>query len=62
MDNYLYSEEWLAPEWDKCGKCNDWKNYVPQELREEWTNFTPWQKYLIANTLQGNVAEYEEWE
>lgn len=54
-------EHIIFPEWDKAGKVHDWRNHVPQNVRNLWDTFTIIQlKALYAWAY--NLAMEERWD
>ena len=49
------------PEFEKAGKVHDWRNHVPQIIRDLWKTFTAEQKIALM-TWAENLAELEHWE
>ena len=48
------------PDWKLIG-CNDWKRYVPSELREQWSKLSTLEKFLIGYMAE-QEADKEEWD
>lgn len=49
------------PEFEKAGRVHDWRNYVPDKLKENWDELTEESRaciYLICDTVAGE----EHWD
>lgn len=53
--------DWEFPAWNDGGFVHNWHNYAPQQLIDEWVNFTDFQKKLLAFTLD-QCAGKEHWD
>jgi len=53
--------EWLNPKWDEAGRVHDWRNHVPDEVKEIWVTFTDAQKRALFAWAE-ELAGREEWE
>jgi len=49
------------PEWEKATKVHDWRNHVPEHIREMWFTFTQEQRYALY-AWADELAGREEWE
>lgn len=49
------------PEFDKAGRIQDWRNYVPYEWQNNWDSFTDREKHIIA-VMAEMQADKEEWD
>lgn len=49
------------PFWDKAGKTHDWRNHVPDHVREIWDTFTPKQREALEDWAS-NLADSELWD
>jgi hypothetical protein len=64
VSTYVTAEDIIRgadPHWDDAGKVHDWRNHVPDGVKELWLTFTPQQRkalYQWADDLAGR----EEWE
>lgn len=62
-------EEWkyddyhhpLNPKWEETGRVHDWRNYISDDIADEWDTFTERQKFLLA-TQARETARNEEWD
>ena len=52
---------WKSPRQHKATKIHDWRNYVSEELKAEWSTFTLKQRRMIAANLNA-IADQEEWD
>lgn len=48
-------------EWEKAGCVHDWRNYVPEVLREGWMFLSPTER-AVAAMVARDVAQQEEWD
>jgi hypothetical protein len=46
---------------DNIGKVHDWRNYVLQEIRNEWHNLTIRERWIIY-TICLSISDNEEWD
>jgi len=53
--------DWSEPDWNYSGKVHEWKNYISQEIRETWGEFTDAQKQALARQAEDNASD-EEWD
>lgn len=58
--DYL-KEEAENPQWDKAGKVHDWRNHIPDEVREIWETFTVQQR-LVLTAWADELAGREHWD
>lgn len=49
------------PEFKKAGLFQDWRNYIPSEFVDEWSQLTVREKKIIVIMAQ-NQADREEWD
>ena len=54
-------EPWDSPEWDEGGRVHNWRNHVPQQLRDIWDTFTEVQKKILYDTFD-EIAGNERWD
>lgn len=54
-------EPWDHPTWDRAGRVHDWRNYVPEEIRDMWFTFTQIQRKALYETF-AKLAANEEWD
>lgn len=57
----IFVKDYLNPDFEKCSKVHDWKNYVTADLISIWNTFEDYQKQTIAEALQ-SIADDEEWD
>lgn len=57
----IFIQDYLNPDFEKCSKVHDWKNYVSTDLANIWNTFEDYQKQTIAEALQ-SIADEEEWD
>lgn len=50
-----------APNWDRVGKCHDWKTHVSHKVRVIWSTFSDRQKRDLAEGFQ-QLADQEQWD
>ena len=50
-----------AKPFDNISKVHDWKNYIPEDIKANWSVLTPRERLLLAYQAQ-EVANNEEWE
>ncbi len=48
------------PEWNEKYRVHNWRNYVTDEVKNEWGNFTKKQKKILSDNFQG-IADTEDW-
>ena len=48
------------PEWDKAGKCHDWRNYIGEMTRRIWVSFSDAQKLALALDADEKASD-EDW-
>lgn len=51
----------LNPEWGKAGKVHDWRNHVPEVIRNNWLAFSEDQRRLLFQWAD-DLAGQEQWE
>jgi len=49
------------PEFEKATKIHDWRNYVPDQLIEDWNNLTMRERQIIYFMAEER-ASIEEWD
>jgi len=49
------------PNFDKVGKVHDWRNYVPEEYKNDWEQLTTRERMIIINLCQIQ-ADKEDWD
>ena len=49
------------PQFDKATRVHDWRNYVPQEFKDKWDDFTLREKEIIFKMAEIQ-ADNEEWD
>ena len=54
-------EDALQPKWNEKHRCHNWHNYVNDLMIEEWPNFTPYQRAIIAGNCEGEAGR-EDWD
>lgn len=53
---------WTAnPEFNKTRKCHDWRNYIPNELREVWKDMS-YEARIVAYLVAKPQADREDWD
>ena len=53
--------EILRSSWDGLGKCHDWRNYIPDAMRDRWLALSP-DARVAAYIMAERIASYEEWD
>ncbi len=53
--------DYIYPDWDKGGKVHNWKNYVSDELKALWEEFSEKQRIVLGENFD-SIASDEEWE
>ena len=53
--------DYATPDWDNCGKVHDWKNYISDEVRLMWHEFTVPQRAALARMADAQ-ADRERWD
>jgi hypothetical protein len=48
-------------EWQKAGRVHDWRNYVPQKLREGWLFLSPTERAIVS-IMAEEQAGNESWD
>lgn len=49
------------PQFDKARKCHDWRNYIPDEVREAWPQMTVESRVMVY-ILAEKQANAENWD
>jgi hypothetical protein len=49
------------PHWENAGTVHDWRNYVPDEWKEKWFEFSERERQIIA-VMAWTQADKEEYE
>lgn len=49
------------PDFDKCRKYYDWKNYIPDMLKKHWESLS-YQARICAYLVAKNQADKENWQ
>lgn len=49
------------PHFDKARKCHDWRNYIPDEVRDAWPQMTVESRVMVY-ILAEKQANAENWE
>lgn len=57
----MNAQDLLYPKWGEAGKCHDWRNHVPEEVKAIWSTFTPAQLLALYAWADG-LADSEVWE
>jgi len=52
--------DWEDPDFGRCRKVHEWKNYVTSEVQELWHTFTDEQKQALAGCFNSS-ADSEDW-
>lgn len=55
------SEDIVNPQWESGGRVHNWKNYVPDDLKDIWHKFSKEQLIVLVETFD-TIASNEEWE
>ena len=51
----------LSPLWHRATKVHDWRNHVPEPVKQAWESFTLEQKKMLVEWAE-SLASQEEWE
>ncbi len=51
----------LRLSWPNVGKVHDWRNYIPDAMRERWLTLSP-DACVAAYILAERIASYEDWD
>jgi hypothetical protein len=54
-------EEMKNPDWNLIRLCNDWKRYVPTELREKWNSLGTIEMFFVAYMAEQQACS-EQWD
>jgi hypothetical protein len=57
----LSDEELLNTSWVNIGRVHDWRNYIWDEHKENWTGFSDVKRLLLFCRAE-ELADVEEWE
>ena len=49
------------PHFDKARKCHDWRNYIPDEVRDAWSEMTVESRVMVY-ILAEKQANAEDWD
>ncbi len=49
------------PEWEAAGRVHDWRNYVPECVKESWGSLSERERLLVI-VLAEEAASSEEWD
>lgn len=58
---YNLPKDWEFPEWGDKTLVHNWKNYVNQELKDNWFVLEPKLKQILAVNFE-EIADNEEWD
>jgi hypothetical protein len=61
LDWPLEPEAILRPAWKKVRRTNDWRNYIPDAMRERWLRLSD-DARVAAYILAEQIAEIEDWD
>jgi len=61
MEKYAPPDDWDYPKWELVERVHNWRNYVSDGLREEWSGFTGRQKIILSSDFN-EIASNESWE
>lgn len=53
--------DWQQPKWGEVNRVHNWRNYAPDDLKEEWPNLSGRQRMIIAACLD-EMAGNEHWD
>ncbi|MGF6309482.1 hypothetical protein ABIB82_003920 [Bradyrhizobium sp. i1.8.4] len=56
-DDLLYAT--FQPDWDKATKIHDWRNHVPDKIKQTWATFTVEQRMALVEWAQ-HLANIEQ--
>ena len=51
----------LRPSWSDVGRVHDWRNYIPDAMRERWFMLSP-DARVAAYIMATDLAHSEEWD
>lgn len=54
-------EDFLDPKWESATRVHEWKNYISDEVRDMWGEFTGRQRAALARQAQVE-ADSEIWD
>jgi hypothetical protein len=60
-DVHVLQDELDNPEFENAGRVHDWRNHVPEEVKEQWDQLSVDAK-RVAYLTAYNEAEREEWD
>ncbi len=49
------------PDFNKTRKCHDWRNYIPDELRDAWKEMS-YEARIVAYLVAKPQADREDWD
>lgn len=55
------AQECADPQWELAERIHDWRNYVPEEVRNLWSTFTTVQQLALFDWADGQASN-EEWD
>lgn len=61
LPNDVPLDELDNPEFENAGRVHDWRNHVPEEVKEQWDQLSLDAKQ-VAYLAAYNEAENEEWD
>lgn len=61
VEAYNVPKDWHTPQWKVMHMVNNWRNYVEDNVKEEWTYFTTQQRIMLSHNFQ-QIANKEEWD
>lgn len=50
-----------TPDWSYNSRCNNWKNYIDDEIRQLWNQLSFREKFIIAHFAEFQASQ-EEWD
>lgn len=53
--------DYATPKWEEAGKIHEWKNYINDEVRTMWPEFTDAQRAALVRQAE-YMADCEEWD
>lgn len=53
--------DYMEPDWKRADRVHDWRNYIPEPLRERWTGLSEETRFVAACMAQ-QQADGEEWD
>lgn len=61
MIDYNTPKDWEEPTWHFYEKVHGWRNYVSEEIQDNWDTFSNEQKQMLARYFD-EIASREEWD